>query len=69
MPVIQTFVVTAAAGITASCAVYTAKKAADIAGQVDENRRRSKRNRELIAGDPDATDAIIERLDRIEENI
>ena len=48
MPALETYFVTVAATITSGAAVYTAKKAQDIAGRVQENEQRSQTNRRAL---------------------
>lgn len=48
MPALETYFVTVAATITSGAAVYTAKKARDIAGRVQENEQRSQTNRRAL---------------------
>jgi hypothetical protein len=65
--IVSTYVVTAAAMITASAAVAGAAYLRSIKGLVDEAHERSERNRRYLTGDDAPHPGAMERLRDVEE--
>ena len=60
--VAEAYFIAVASTLTTAAAGYVAKKAKEVADAVEENRERSKTNREVLKG-------LVEDIDRVKSNV
>lgn len=66
---VQATAILASATIVSSASLYTANKAREIASKTEQNEDRSKRNRELLVGEPEAVDPVYSQLGELKQKV
>jgi hypothetical protein len=66
---IATYIVTACAMITAAAATGCVAYLRNMASTVEKNEDRSVQNSEILTGEPEHIDGVLNRLDRVEDQV